>query len=126
MLDVEGIGIDGVHRYRLTAHPDDRGSFTEAYRRSWHPEMQEMVQANLSTSRAGVLRGMHFHRQQADYWIVLDGVAFGGLFDLRAGSPTEPSTATLTLDAGAGLRALYIPPGVGHGFYAVCEARLQY
>jgi dTDP-4-dehydrorhamnose 3,5-epimerase len=116
----------GVVVKELVAHPDDRGALTELFRQSWLPPGISMVQANLSTSRAGVLRGMHFHRHQADYWIVLEGVAFVGLFDLRAGSPTERGTATITLDATAGLHALYIPPGVAHGFCAITEMRLQY
>jgi dTDP-4-dehydrorhamnose 3,5-epimerase len=116
----------GVAVSDLIAHPDDRGALTELFRQSWLPPGISMVQANLSTSRAGVLRGMHFHRHQVDYWIVLEGVAFVGLFDLRAGSPSERATATITLDAAAGLHALYIPPGVAHGFCAVTEMQLQY
>ena len=85
-----------------------------------------MVQANLSTSRARVLRGMHFHRRQADFWVVLDGMAFVGLYDLRAGSPTQRETTTLTLDARQGLTGLLIPPGVAHGFCAITEVGLLY
>ena len=85
-----------------------------------------MVQSNISFSRVGVLRGMHFHRRQADYWCVLDGTAFGALVDLRAGSPTERSAWWRTFDASEGLRGLYVPPGVAHGFYAVTDISLQY
>ena len=70
-----------------------------------------MVQSNLSVSRAGVLRGLHFHRAQADYWCVLDGSAFVALYDLRDGSPTRGRAWWDTFDAGAGLCGLYVPPG---------------
>ena len=69
-------GIEGVHLIPLKPHPDERGSFTEVYRRAWIPEMREMLQGNLSLSHAGVLRGMHFHRKQADYWVVASGICF--------------------------------------------------
>jgi dTDP-4-dehydrorhamnose 3,5-epimerase len=110
----------------LQIHADDRGSLAETYRREWLPTgARDMVQANLSRSRAGVLRGPHFHRRQADYWVVIEGRAFVGLVDLRAGSPTEGERQQLTLDAEEPA-GLYIPPGVAHGFYAQTDLILQY
>ena len=73
-----------------------------------------------------MLRGLHFHRSQADYWVVLDGEAFIALIDLRVGSPTEGALETLTIDAARGRRGIYIPPGVAHGFLAVTDVWLQY
>lgn len=110
----------------LTTHADARGSLTETYRREWLPGAPPMVQANLSVSRAGVLRGLHWHRRQADYWCLLEGRALVGLYDLREGSPTRGRKAELPLDASEGLGGLYIPPGVAHGFYALTGVRLQY
>ena len=75
-----------------------------------------MVQANLSRSRANVLRGLHVHRRQADYWCVLDGAARVGLYDLRGGSPTEGVSSIVDL-AADDARCLLIPAGVAHGFY---------
>lgn len=40
------------------------------------PGAREMVQSNLSRSKAGVLRGMHYQREQVDYWVVIEGKAF--------------------------------------------------
>jgi dTDP-4-dehydrorhamnose 3,5-epimerase len=119
------VGIHGVLIVPLTPHPDERGFFAESYRRDWIPGMEEMVQGNLSRSRANVLRGLHFHRRQADYWTVLSGTAFVGLFDLRKGSPTEGKKAEVELAADA-LRCLYIPRGVAHGFYTGDGILLQY
>jgi dTDP-4-dehydrorhamnose 3,5-epimerase len=87
--------------------------------------MREMVQANSSMSRAQVLRGLHFHRRQADYWYVGSGAAFVGLYDLRAGSPTEGAKAEVRLAADEPA-ALYIPKGVAHGFFAEEDVHLQY
>lgn len=120
------VGIEGVLLRPLERHPDDRGWFAEDYRRSWLPGARAMVQGNVSFSRAGVLRGLHFHRQQADWWTVLAGAAFVGLYDLRAGSPTEGVGVGLRLDADEALHGLYIPPGVAHGFYAERDLLLHY
>lgn len=109
----------------LTSHVDERGSVGEVYRQSWPTAAKPMVQANLSISRSGVLRGLHFHREQSDYWIPVAGTAFVGLFDLRRGSPTEGMKAELRIGDDV-RRALLIPPGVAHGFYAESELRLLY
>jgi dTDP-4-dehydrorhamnose 3,5-epimerase len=118
--------IDGVVLTDLLTRGDDRGSFTELFRSSWFPTMPKTVQANLSVSKAGVLRGMHYHREQTDYWCPLAGKAFVVLFDLRAGSPTQRITASLSFNATDGLRGLLIPAGVAHGFCAISDMKLLY
>ncbi|HZD79316.1 MAG TPA: dTDP-4-dehydrorhamnose 3,5-epimerase family protein [Actinomycetota bacterium] len=110
----------------LTLHADGRGSLTEIFRRSWVPGAREVVQVNLSISDSGVLRGLHFHRRQADYWCVLSGRALVGLFDLREGSPTRMHKAEVPLDAELERVGLYLPPGIAHGFYAQTELVLAY
>lgn len=124
--EVSAAGIAGVHLVHLTSHDDPRGSFTEIYRREWVPEGREMLQANVSRSAPGVLRGLHFHRRQADYWYFVSGVAFVGLFDLREGSPTHGRKAELRIDAEQDRVGLFLPPGVAHGFCAETEVRMLY
>ncbi len=85
-----------------------------------------MVQSNLSRTRAGGLRGLHFHRAQADYWCVVEGTAFVALADLRAGSPSQDAHWWDTFDAAEGLRGLYVPAGVAHGFLALTDLTMQY
>lgn len=114
--------IAGVYIVRLDEHPDDRGRFVESWRRRWIPHSNEMVQANRSDSRAGVLRGLHYHLFQADYWYLMSGSATAGLYDFRASSSTYRATSLVELD-GIGL---YIPPGVAHGFYAHTDCTLTY
>jgi dTDP-4-dehydrorhamnose 3,5-epimerase len=83
------------------------------------------VQANLSISHAGTIRGMHFHRRQWDLWVPVSGSLFAAVHDLRVGSPTEGADLTVGLDAGRP-RGLLIPPGVAHGYQALAEAVLLY
>lgn len=119
------LGIEGVLLLRLTSHADARGSLTEAYRRAWLPG-REMLQSNVSRSKANVLRGLHYHREQADYWCLISGRAFVGLYDLRQGSPTLREKVELHLDAAEASTGLYMPPGVAHGFYAETDLTLLY
>src|SRR5512146_2556887 len=63
--------LSGVVWGRLAVHGDERGAFRELHRAGWWPE--PFVQANLSTSRPRVLRGLHYHRRQLDRWTVLTG-----------------------------------------------------
>lgn len=119
--------IDDVRLLDLEIHDDERGSFIELYRQAWLPDgAPPIVQSNLSLSKAGVLRGLHFHRHQADYWCVVQGRAFVALVDLREGSPSFRSVRTVTFDARERLRGLYVPPGVAHGFYAERDVTLVY
>lgn len=84
-----------------------------------------MVQTNRSDSKAGVLRGIHYHLFQADYWHVLTGSAFVALVDLRASSSTFRAVETLEMGESNEV-GLYIPPGVGHGFYALTDVTMTY
>ena len=118
-------GIDGVRLIDLQKRGDLRGSFVELYRQSWIEPGDGVVQANLSRSMPGVLRGMHFHREQWDYWCPVAGDAFVALADLREGSPTRREVMTLGL-SGEEPRGLLIPPGVAHGFYAETEFVMVY
>jgi dTDP-4-dehydrorhamnose 3,5-epimerase len=118
--------LHGAKLIPLRAHADPRGSLTEVFREAWLPDPPRMVQANLSRSQTGVLRGLHFHRDQADYWIPVSGVAFVGLYDLREGSPTSRRKAEIRIDPASDPAGLYLPPGLAHGFYAETDLTLLY
>ena len=117
--------IDGVHFVQPKPIDDDRGRFAEIFRQDWIPGAREMVQVNRSFSKAGVLRGMHYHLFQADYWYVIQGHAYVALFDFRASSKTAEKSETFEIKEGDDT-GLYIPPGVAHGFYAITDMTLLY
>lgn len=123
---VESTQIAGVQIVQLRAHGDARGSFREIFRREWFPQRAwEQLQSNCSRSAAGVLRGLHYHFHQVDYWFVAHGLVRAALFDMRPGSPTYGAVQTLDLGAEREL-GLYIPIGVAHGFAALQDATLLY
>jgi dTDP-4-dehydrorhamnose 3,5-epimerase len=116
--------LDGVAWGRLDTHADERGAFRELWRASASPE--HFVQANLSTSAARVLRGLHYHRRQLDRWTVARGRAFVALVDVR------PLLADISAQTRLETRVLgpdewvAIPAGVAHGFYALEPTDLLY
>ena len=114
--------IDGVRIVTLDVYGDLRGRFSEIFRTAAMPET--FVQCNHSHSAAGVLRGLHYHRHQADLWYVPAGRAQVGLADLRTRGGT-PRTESLFLDA-AEPTTVFIPPGVAHGYLALTDLDVIY
>jgi dTDP-4-dehydrorhamnose 3,5-epimerase len=117
--------IDGVYIVSLQSITDERGRFVETFRREWIPGCNEMVQANRSDSRGGVLRGLHYHLFQADYWYAPSGRAVAALYDFRESSPTSAATELIEFGDASPV-GIYIPPGVAHGFYALSDVVMTY
>ena len=127
--------LPGVRFGRLSRHADERGSFRELWRESAFGPLPAadagragatFVQANLSSSAAGVLRGLHYHRRQLDYWVVAAGRVFVALVDVRP-VLADPTNAPVleTRELGAD-ECVVIPAGVAHGFCAVEQTDLLY
>ncbi len=118
--------IDGVQIVKFDAFEDGRGRFMETFRKAWFPQRSwENIQSNRSESLAGVLRGLHYHFYQVDYWTVMSGKIRAALYDLRPGSPTQGAAQTVEM-GGENLVGLYIPIGVAHGFVSLTDAVLVY
>ncbi|HET9520817.1 MAG TPA: dTDP-4-dehydrorhamnose 3,5-epimerase [Candidatus Limnocylindrales bacterium] len=130
--------LRGVRYGRVVRHADSRGSFRELWRASTFPGLTpdeagapagtepRFVQANLSTSAPGVLRGLHYHRRQLDYWTVATGRALVALVDVRPlldGSGDRALVETRELEAD---EWVVIPAGVAHGFLALEPLELLY
>lgn len=115
------LAIPGVALLAAERIDDERGYFTEIFREA--DAGARFVQANRSRSRAGVLRGLHYHARQTDLWHVAGGMCEVALADLRRSG--ERATLTLSL-SGDDPTALLIPPGVAHGFLALTDADLIY
>jgi dTDP-4-dehydrorhamnose 3,5-epimerase len=134
-LSSGGSPIPGVAWGAVVRHADARGSFRELWRMSAFGELSvertgrdgaAFVQANLSTSAPGVLRGLHFHRRQLDHWVVASGRAFVALVDVRpliAATADRPPVEVREIAADD---SLTIPAGVAHGFLALLPLELVY
>ena len=110
---------------------DERGFFLESYNRRVFAERLgrdiEFVQDNHSSSRRGVLRGLHYQLQQAQGKLVRAtvGSIYDVAVDLRRGSPTFGQWVGAELSA-ENRRMLWVPPGFGHGFLTLSDAEVQY
>jgi dTDP-4-dehydrorhamnose 3,5-epimerase len=122
--------LPGVRFGAIARHADSRGAFRELWRASAFPTLTpaetgapagrepQFVQANISTSAAGVLRGLHYHRRQLDYWVVGSGRAFVALVDVRPVVAGRGGGVVETRELGAD-ESVVIPAGVAHGFLAL-------
>ena len=129
--------LPGVRYGAIARHADSRGAFRELWRASAFPALTPaetgapagsepgFVQVNLSSSATGVLRGLHYHRRQLDYWVVAAGRALVALVDVRpvveGRGPAVVETRELAADDW-----VVIPTGVAHGFLALEPLDLVY
>jgi dTDP-4-dehydrorhamnose 3,5-epimerase len=126
-VKIRELAISGAFEVIPRQFKDDRGMFCETYR---HDLLEEHVghsldlrQANLSVSRKGVLRGVHFAdipRGQAKYVTVPHGSVIDYIVDLRVGSETFGKWESVLLDDIEG-RAVYLAEGLGHAFLSLEE-----
>ncbi|MFN2204869.1 MAG: dTDP-4-dehydrorhamnose 3,5-epimerase family protein, partial [Candidatus Promineifilaceae bacterium] len=127
MTKVESLGeISGLQIVRLQAFGDDRGRFMETFRKEWFPQRSwDRVQMNRSDSKKRVLRGLHYHHRQIDYWYVVQGLLRAALVDIRPDSATYLNTFLIEM-GGENNIGLFIPSGVAHGFFAISDVTLTY
>ena len=117
--------IDGLKIVDVTCHGDERGYFMETYKQ---PDFiaggidAKFVQDNQSSSKKGVLRGLHFqvNHPQAKLVRVISGEVFDVAVDLRKGSPTYGKWEGVVLSA-ENHRQFFIPRGFAHGFLVLSE-----
>ena len=120
--------ISGVWRFDPVLRPDDRGVFLESFKESVFVETVghsfDLAQMNISVSRAGTVRGVHFADVppgQAKYVQCFSGKILDIVVDIRVGSPTFGQYEAIELDADS-RSGLYISVGLGHAFCALSDS----
>ncbi len=100
---------------------DERGFFFESYNKKTLASLgfvNAFLQDNISISKKGVLRGLHFQHppfDQGKLVNVLMGAVLDIAVDLRKSSPTYGQHFTIELNSKNNL-LFYIPEGFAHGF----------
>ena len=124
--------IKGVFIIEPDRYGDSRGYFCEVFKKEEfraHIGGVEFIQDNESLSSFGVLRGLHFQKNefaQAKLVRVSSGRVLDVAVDLRTGSPTFGRHVAVELSSDNG-RQLFIPRGFAHGFVVLSDtAQFQY
>ena len=113
------MSVDGVLELPLRRFEDARGWLTELRRDSALPKPTR--QTNLSFSRQGVIRGLHYHeRGQDDLFVCIRGTARVVVLDRTTGE-------TFSRDIGDEHPvAIYVPGIHAHGFEALTDVLFCY
>lgn len=118
--------VPGCLEIETPCSSDQRGSFAKPF--SWTAFSDAGFELTVSeifhsTSRRGVVRGLHFQLPPRDLmklvWCVR-GQVLDVVVDLRAGSPAYASHHAVELHGNDGT-AVLVPQGCAHGFQALSE-----
>lgn len=130
-MERKDTSIEGLVEIFPNIFPDERGIFFESYNKKKFSELGlnlDFVQDNMSQSKKGVLRGLHFQKapyEQGKLVSVIRGKVLDIAVDIRKDSPTFGQYETFIID-GERKNMVYIPEGMAHGFVALEEAILTY
>ena len=133
MINVVETAIPGVLIIEPKAFGDARGYFMESFNAREFAQKTGLevtfVQDNLSKSRRGVLRGLHFQRPpyaQSKLVGVVKGRVLDVAVDIRKGSATYGQHVAVELTE-ENHKQMFIPRGFAHGFAVLSEeAIFQY
>jgi len=107
-------------------HEDSRGYFFESFNlQTFRAEGIDInfVQDNQSSSKYGVIRGLHYQLNpsaQVKLIRVLSGRILDVVVDIRKGSPTFGKSFSVELTA-ENKKQLFVPAGLAHGFSVLSE-----
>lgn len=139
IISVEDLAIAEVKVIKFGRFADDRGYFTETFRKSdffGHPKLQflkgtEFVQVNESFSKKGTVRGLHF--QWNPYMGKLVRTITGRMIDLaldiRRDSPTFGKIIACDMPADETDKTnqwIWAPPGFAHGNFFTQDSLVEY
>jgi dTDP-4-dehydrorhamnose 3,5-epimerase len=122
--------IEGVTIIEMPVFSDSRGYLQEIY---VEPKLRAegirdvFVQDNISYSKTGVLRGLHYQLGAGQTKIVrvIRGSILDVCVDLRRGSPSFGQHVQVPLSE-ENAEAVYVPLGVAHGYYVLEDALILY
>lgn len=125
-MTVEKTFIEGLLIVKPDIFPDERGFFFESYNKQKYSSLginSEFVQDNISKSKKGTIRGLHYQVgefAQGKLCFVLVGKVLDVAVDIRFGSPTYGKYFSYELSQ-ENKNQLWIPPGFAHGFSVLSD-----
>lgn len=127
-MNVLETSLSGLKIIEPKIFNDRRGFFLETWNQKRYAEIginENFVQENLSFSRGGVVRGLHYQypHTQGKLVYVLQGAVFDVAVDIRGASPTFGRWEGVIL-TGENRKQFYVPEGFAHGFCVLGESAL--
>jgi len=126
-MTITNTKISGFYEIDIPVHVDERGSFQQWFTKYMHEGSIgkfEPVQANTSTSKKGVIRGIHYStvkEGQSKLVICINGKVRDVAVDIRKCSKTFGQHDYIELEAGSG-KVVFIEEGLGHSFEVLSES----
>lgn len=124
-MEIEKFNIEGPLLIKGKRFHDERGFFSETYNERVFSELglPHFVQDNLSLSKKGVFRGMHWQappHAQGKLVTCLSGSIVDFVLDIRKSSPTFGHHLAIPI-SGEALESVWVPEGFAHGFLSLAE-----
>lgn len=132
-MDIYETKLPGLIIIEPKVFDDERGFFYESYNKKVFDEMIgeniNFLQDNHSSSKKGVLRGIHAQKEpyaQGKLVRVIQGTVIDYAIDLRKESSTYLEYFSIELSSN-NKKQLWIPEGFGHAFFTISDnAQLAY
>jgi 5-epimerase len=126
LMRTRKLAVKGAVEFSPPIFTDERGCFVSPYQEAAFVDavgkpLFAVAQTNISLSRRGVVRGVHFTATPpgtAKLVYCTHGRVLDIVVDVRVGSPTYGKWDAVILDQEV-CRASYLPLGVGHAFVAL-------
>lgn len=125
-MNITKTDIEGLLIIEPKIFADDRGFFMETYNKQVYETLgisSAFVQDNLSLSKKGTVRGLHFQNDphaQGKLVSVLKGKVLDVAVDVRPESPTFGKHFTIELSE-ENKKQFFVPAGFAHGFMALAD-----
>jgi dTDP-4-dehydrorhamnose 3,5-epimerase len=126
-MNITKLDIGGAYYIEAKRHADERGWFQEWFKKS---DLQQHidfdftpVQANISHSKKGVIRGIHYSiapEGQAKLVTVMHGAIDDYIIDINPNSANFGKWTRVRLTSQDG-NAVLLPPHVGHAFQSLSD-----
>lgn len=132
VIEYEELDIAGVYLFSFPLFTDERGFFREFFKKEYMESKVgrslDVIQSNISTSKKGTARGIHYSLDKGSQWKIVTcahGEISDFVVDTFPNSPTFGRTVRVDLNSNDN-KALYIPGGLGHGFFAKEDSVVTY
>jgi len=129
-MKVEKTSLEGCYIITPKIFKDERGEFLETFHNKKFNDLAgvktKFIQDNLSISKKGVLRGLHYQKgkfSQAKLVSVVEGEILDVCVDLRKNSNTFGEHFSIILNSDE-RKQIYIPRGFAHGFLTLSDVAI--